>query len=333
MAFLDRKEQVLDIQLTQYGKRLLAQGKLKPAYYAFYDDDIIYDLNWTGLDEEQNDTETRIKEAIRPEVQYVFSGIETKIKEQNKTITSNNTETAEEIQNEADRDFIVPPLGTADPHSAYIPAWNINFLEGHYTGSVSQTYKTGSLELKIPQMEVDLEYTIKVGDDGEGVPEDGNVDWSPPMSEGVDDHTFFKFSDGTNHFLDTDRGNLFLTVLEKNSHFLNENYDIEVFEFNEDDELRRLSFMKDEVLVRNDILLDKPEKPIVKDFGPDYVEYYFDLLVDKEIDNEVYCNVIKTQVLEDAFVDEDIFNCEDVPMTDVTSDIYRISKEIDEEPC
>ena len=333
MSFLDRKEQVLDTQLTQYGKRLLAQGKLKPAYYAFYDDDIIYDLNWTGLDEEQNDSETRIKEAVRPEVQYVFSGIETKIKEQNKTITSNNTQDLKEIQNEADRDFIVPPLGTADPHSSYIPAWNINFLEGHYTGSVSQTYKTGSLELKIPQMEIDLEYTIKVGDDGEGVPEGGNVDWTAQMVSGEDDHSFFKFSDGTSHFLDDSRGNLFLTILEKNSHFLNENYDIEVFEFNEDDELHRLSFMKDEILVRDGILLDKPEKPIVKDFGPDYVEYYFDLLVDKEIDNEVYCNVIKTQALEDAFVDENIFNCEDVLTSEATSDIYRISKEIDEEPC
>tara|TARA_Y100001963_G_scaffold159458_2_gene263206 strand:+ start:1440 stop:2441 length:1002 start_codon:yes stop_codon:yes gene_type:complete len=333
MAFLDRKEQVLDIQLTQYGKRLLAQGKLKPAFYAFYDDDIIYDLNWTGLDEEQNDSESRIKEAVRPEVQHVFSGIETKIKEQNKTIASNNSKDAKEIQNEADRDFIIAPLGTADPHSSYIPAWNINFLEGHYTGSVSQTYKTGSLELKIPQMEIDLEYTIKVGDDGEGVPEDGNTDWTAPIVEGVDDHEFFRFSDGTYHFIDDDKGNLFLRILEKNSHFLNENYDIEVFEFNEDDELRKLSFMQDEILIRDDILLDNPEKPIVKDFGPDYVEYYFDLLVDKEIDNEVYCNVIKTQTLEDAFTDEDVFKCEDVPMTDATSDIYRISKEIDEEPC
>ena len=41
-------------------------------------------------------------------------------------------------------------------------------------------------------------------------------------------------------------------------------------------------------MIKNDILLDKPEKPVVRDFGPEYVEYYFDLLVDSEIDNEVY---------------------------------------------
>ena len=91
--------------------------------------------------------------------------------------------------------------------------------------------------------------------------------------------------------------------------------------------------MRDEILIKNDILLDKPEKPVVRDFGPEYVEYYFDLLVDSEIDNEVYCNVLKKQTLEDAFTDEEIFNCEDVPTTESTSDIYRISKEIDEEPC
>ena len=48
MAFLDRKEQVFDIQLTQHGKRMLGKGKFKPTYYAFYDDDIIYDLNFSG---------------------------------------------------------------------------------------------------------------------------------------------------------------------------------------------------------------------------------------------------------------------------------------------
>ena len=330
MAFLDRKEQVLDTQLTQYGKRLLSKGKFKPAYYAFYDDDIIYDPNWAGLDEEQNEAEDRIKEAVRPEVQYVFSGIESKIKEQNKTISSpGNTTNNKEIQNEADKEFMVPALGTADPHSSYVPAWNITFLEGNYTGSVSQTYKTGSLELKIPQMEIDMTYTIKVAENSDPLDEDGNIEFRPAI-DGVDDHEYFKFPDNTYHFLDTYKGNLFLRVLEKNSHFLNENHDIEVFVYNEDDELRKLSFMKDEVLIKDDILLDQPEKVQVKDFGPDYVEYYFDILVDKEIDNDIYCASIKSQTLEDAFTDDDTFNCEDLAPAEATSDIYRISKEVEE---
>lgn len=35
MKFLDRKEQVLELQMTQYGKALMSRGVFQPAYYAF----------------------------------------------------------------------------------------------------------------------------------------------------------------------------------------------------------------------------------------------------------------------------------------------------------
>jgi len=43
MVFFNTKEEVIDIELTPYGKHLLSQGKWKPVYYEFYDDDILYD--------------------------------------------------------------------------------------------------------------------------------------------------------------------------------------------------------------------------------------------------------------------------------------------------
>ena len=42
MDFFDKKEDVLDFQLTEYGKYLLQNGVLEPAYYAFFDDDILF---------------------------------------------------------------------------------------------------------------------------------------------------------------------------------------------------------------------------------------------------------------------------------------------------
>ena len=42
MGFFNRKEEVIDLQLTPHGKYLLSKGKLKPAYYAFFDDDIFF---------------------------------------------------------------------------------------------------------------------------------------------------------------------------------------------------------------------------------------------------------------------------------------------------
>ena len=60
-GFADQIEEVLDIELTQYGKNLLTRGRFKPAFYAFFDDDIIYDSTYAGFTEIQNETEKRIQ--------------------------------------------------------------------------------------------------------------------------------------------------------------------------------------------------------------------------------------------------------------------------------
>ncbi len=62
-TFIDKKERVFDIELTSYGKYLLSVGKFKPSYYAFYDDNIIYDKQYahSTATENQNDIDARIK--------------------------------------------------------------------------------------------------------------------------------------------------------------------------------------------------------------------------------------------------------------------------------
>ena len=37
MTFFNKKEEVLDIELTPHGKGLLSQGKFRPSYYLFFD--------------------------------------------------------------------------------------------------------------------------------------------------------------------------------------------------------------------------------------------------------------------------------------------------------
>ena len=60
MKFFNKKEDVIDLQLTQYGKYLLSQGKLKPEYYAFFDDDVIYDIGKARSTETNRETKKRI---------------------------------------------------------------------------------------------------------------------------------------------------------------------------------------------------------------------------------------------------------------------------------
>ena len=68
MKFLNKKEQVFDIQLTPHGKHKLSAGTFNPVYYAF-DDNVIYDIEYAGGAEEQNKTHERIKN----ETQYLES--------------------------------------------------------------------------------------------------------------------------------------------------------------------------------------------------------------------------------------------------------------------
>ena len=81
MSFFDKKEEVIDLQLTQFGKQLLSLGKFKPAYYAFFDNNILYDSSYSGMSGEAiNQIEPRIQdETPYNKTQYVFSGRETAI--------------------------------------------------------------------------------------------------------------------------------------------------------------------------------------------------------------------------------------------------------------
>ena len=61
--FINKKEEVINISLTQHGRYLLSKGKFKPSFYAFYDDDILYDAAHAGVTSgSQNENLTRIKE-------------------------------------------------------------------------------------------------------------------------------------------------------------------------------------------------------------------------------------------------------------------------------
>lgn len=329
MKFLDKKEQVLDIQLTQHGKRLLSNGSFKPHYYAFFDDDIIYDTAWAGYGEEQNESEGRILEAIRTEAQYNFSGVETKLKEQNMI----NSQLA---QNEIDKELTIGPLNNADPFSEYVPAWDVKLLDNKID-SFAKTYKSGSVQLKIPQLEVAFNYDVKISMFDtliEG--EDGFVD-SLALNERSlldEDTPSFIFSDGTYHYIEETKKELLARVIEQNTDFLNENFDIEVYKVNEDEELEKLYFInKKQSNIKDGILLDEPPQAELLDFGPHYVEYYFDLLVDDEITNETYCKAINENTLEDIYSDKELFDCDKIEQDKEFSDLYRISRDKDEDPC
>ena len=77
--FINRQEEVIQLELTPWGKRMFSEGRLKPRYYAFYDDDVLYDQDYQPSgsiqkanpkvgQEKQNDIVSRIQEIPRLEI-------------------------------------------------------------------------------------------------------------------------------------------------------------------------------------------------------------------------------------------------------------------------
>ena len=42
MEFFNKKEEVIELKLTQFGRFMLSKGKFKPTFYSFFDDNVLY---------------------------------------------------------------------------------------------------------------------------------------------------------------------------------------------------------------------------------------------------------------------------------------------------
>jgi hypothetical protein len=108
MEFFNRKEEVLEVTLTQKGKNLLSSGSFRPVYYSFHDTDIVYD---NGANQEQNEIVPRIKETPRLK--------------QNTSIFQNSSNSQFQQNQEQ---FLYCEIGSKTILDQYKPAWELNFV-------------------------------------------------------------------------------------------------------------------------------------------------------------------------------------------------------------
>ena len=142
MKFFNPKEEVLDIQLTQYGKKLLANGQFKPAYYAFFDNDILYDPTYAGAPEHQNKTVPRIRDKTpRLHTQTHFDTLDEADKAWLPEWADEDWIPVEQAS--LDLKALGLPLGTSDYGNNYAPSWNVEYLYGELGESVN--YYSGSI--------------------------------------------------------------------------------------------------------------------------------------------------------------------------------------------
>lgn len=287
MSFLDDKQEIIKLELTTYGRYLLSKGKLKPVYYAFFDDDIIYDSEFMELSESQNSIQTRILEetpSIKP--QTTFTGIEKNVfKNKNLVLSELDEFKKEEQQNDSDKNYALSlPIGTTSQLSKYAPAWSINLLNGSISSSSeyidnSEGY-SGSLQpfMKIPQLFLDdtyINYEIKKNDSS------GSQGYTRIASKKIGSDTYYVFLQDSEILLD---------IKELNAIDDKENFSVEIFmeSISKDGvetirEWKSLGFPKPTEEIVNGILLDTPktynyEEDIMS------VNYYFNSTADLEIE-------------------------------------------------
>jgi hypothetical protein len=303
MEFFNRKEEVVDIQLTQYGKYLLSRGVLQPSFYAFFDDDIIYDSQYmsTGSSdalEASTQTAERIKTTPRIKTQYVFEGVDrthTQISKVNtsfnsilgKTLTLEYTdeqklEELEKAPSVVDNHYAMSlPLGTSDGNSNKAPAWLMSFLNGVHSGSVN-FYTSSSGLVNIPQIEVEVKYDTSVAQINEEI--GFNFDLENASSSEI-------FPDGT--YVKIDKDYVLIDLQEANVPFDLKNYDLEVYDFQHEtadvtlglgmkEVLVPLYFSPGEKVYNNIYYTEGMKKEVVID--DNNVEYYVEVRTDEEID-------------------------------------------------
>ena len=296
MKFLNKKEEIIQVKLTQYGKHLLSKGVYKPVYYSFFDGNILYDSEYAGFVEGQNEAADRITEDTpQLSAQYIFDSVETQVKKVNEYIRSEDEKnhtygqlsalgSAATAPQGAQHHALASPLGTTKLDKPFAPAWSIRFLNGTLSGSVPLL--TGSYQNSfIPQLTPDpVTYKYRVVE-GDKIPaselrdlEDGD-DFldnpeAHPNQEGLDEFSF-QPGLGTGEFVDQfDDGNylaiyddsLILEVTEENTDFDKENFEIEIYQVATEDTADKIGtnkeiliplyFSQKPQLVQNGILLD-----------------------------------------------------------------------------
>ena len=331
MKFLDKKEQVLDIQLTPYGEYLLSQGKFKPEYYAFFDDNVLYESKYGRPNESpergQNSIEPRVQEETpQLESQVVFSDRDLFAR---KSINPfKPTEIKEEdIQTDSYHDRkrygLQYQLGRSDILKTNAPAWSIDMLKSEISTSSKVDEGEAKHTSHIPQLDVTLTYVINTVSDRAFI---------------SDSTLAVEYPNG--QYLDIRPEYLMSQVIERNSEFTKENFDVEVFEVLTEktpgmdkniERLRPLKMRKPISLVQGNILLDESEIFTNEDLPltTEDVEYYFNLKVDGDIDEAIICKAISELESKGLFVDTEIV-CEDVRNITL-ADIYSTDAAAD--PC
>ena len=329
MKFLNKQEQVIDLKLTQYGKSLLSTGKLRPVYYAFFDDGILYDGSRAGLTEAQNSIQYRIKNETlyMKDTKDYLSPDE---KDGSLSAVPGEGSVIDQLLFDFNSTF-ENQLGASSNNKPGPPAWQVSLLQSTLTSSaIVLTSSANSRNLPIPQLNIDsdsISYRVSVVEDDNSALLDG----TQCEIDDIINQDLALFPDGTR--LKAEEGSILIEVEEANSLSLMKNFDFELFEVisvtgsirsvTDKQILRPLKFFKFDSQVQDGILLDNDAA--FKNFDnldkvdDSFASYYLDILVDSEVDKSLICSPGKKVRKANTLFIKDPIHCDDTEMSSRTT--------------
>ena len=314
MTFFNKKEDVIKIELTPHGRKMLSQGKLKPSYYAFLDDDILYDISKGGGSENNSQTKDRILSEtpyMKPQTNY--KGVDTSKSDEDSKV--------EQVR------YLLQRIGGNNPAEKRASGWNVTCLLNEITSSSNVLASSTEQTQPIPQLEFDLEYTMSAGDASKLEISNGGLIFNRELP------TLIK-EDGS--FVNIEEEQILLNIFERNGFFHKDSYEIEVYLY-EQDEInidRKLKFFEQEEQLKNNMLVEEEDfgaADVEEELATDFVEYYLDISVDKEIPEEDICRGLRRLKAKDIYLDLEV-KCPDRDDIDVNFYGSRITPQ-DVEDC
>ena len=279
MTFFNKKTEVMQIEMTPYGRYLYSIGKFKPHSYEFVDDDILYRAS--GSTEAQEASHSRIinetpKLKINRAFQEEAPQVAIPLISNSRIMQKRMTQRQNGLQ----------ALGRSSYSSDNTPSFQATMLQGTISGSskvfeTSASYHSNHAEdlggvVNIPQ--VNVEFVVNA-----------RLNHELSQSSAGKDFVSKTFSDGS--YVELSFIEPIIHLKEFNSFYEKENFEIEVFMSGADSQLTPLKMIKPRQFIENDLLIIDENMSFDTslfdpDLGDDYLQYYFELEVDSEIPEE-----------------------------------------------
>jgi len=307
MTFFNKNEEVISIELTPHGRKLLSHGTLEPVYYSFFDDDILYESQRGGFSETNAQTKNRIlNETPSLKPQHTYFGIDSNI---------SNTKYLDDSRT------LINEIGTNSRTDSSSPSWQINFLQGEISSSSGTMTSSKNTLLNIPQIECEINYTMSVDNEAryKRYPVKRNTTRTPPAPDGT--------------FIEIKEQMILMDIFEKFGFDYKDSFEMEVFIYEHDGtqnrlsvcsnsnteySLKKLKFLKRERNIKNDLLLDdmiydvgEIELDLLEQATPDNVEYYLNVSTDINVPKIDVCQSLHELKARNIFLDFE-YDCSDI---------------------